>query len=149
MTSAVHGDGTPWARAADVDGVALARGRRAHQRTYRVIVESDRARLMVLGCEAGGRWDSEALDALSSLAAHKAREAPELLRRSATVAWGRRWLSLLSVAAQTAVAETLQSPGSPHLSELDGAEPPLGDLLALGCEQPAPDASAPPSRLPR
>ena len=82
------------------------------------------------------------------MAGYRARDAPELLRRSASLAWLRRWGCLLSVAAQTALAETLLAPGSPHLTEVDGEAPPLGDLLALGCAQGGPEPRAP-SRLPR
>ena len=101
-------------------------------------------RLVVLGCEVGGRWAPEALALVSCLAAHKTEEAPELLRRSASLAWHRRWSTMLSVAAQRALAEPLLAPGSPHLSEVVVAEPPLGELLA------GPIAADPagPSRLP-
>ena len=67
---------------------------------------------------------------LRLLAAQKAEQATPLLQRSAQLAWHRRWLGLLSVAAQTALAETLLRPGSPHLQERDAAEPQLGDLFA-------------------
>ncbi len=68
---------------------------------------------------------------LRTLSAHKAREAPELLRRSAALAWHRRWMILLSVAAQTALAETLLAPASPHLTELVGDPPPsLGNAAS-------------------
>ena len=81
---------------------------------------------MVLGCEVGGRWSQPALEVLRNLAAAKSREAPPLLRRSAALAWHRRWLSHLSVAAQLALAETLVAPLSPHLSAFDAVEPFLG-----------------------
>ena len=90
----------------------------------------ERARLVVLGCEVGGRWSTEALGVLRELTRAKAREAPQLLRQTAALAWYRRWGCMLSVAAQTALAETLLAPTSPHLTELDGEPPPLGDVLA-------------------
>ena len=75
---------------------------------------------------------------LACLIEHKCEEAPALLRRSAALAWHRRWSSLLSVVAQTALAQTLSHPGSPHLDETAGPEPFLGDLLAgwEGAEPP-------------
>ena len=103
-----------------------------------------RARLLVLGCEVGGRWDPEALAVLRTMAEHKSEQATALLRRSACLAWHRRWLSLLSVAAQRALAETLLRPGSPHLEERDALEPPLGELLPMERLAEAPE----PSRLP-
>ncbi len=42
----------------------------------------------------------------------------------------------MSVEAQTAVAETLLAPGSPHLTELDGTEPSVGELLVQSWEVP-------------
>jgi len=128
MASPVHADGTAWARAADVDGVALLRTRRKHEDDYPELVQGGRARLLVLGCEVGGRWDPEALEVLRVMAAHKAEQTTALLRASARMAWHRRWLGLLSVAAQTSLVETLLRPGSPHLSERDAEEPLLGEL---------------------
>ena len=75
------------------------------------------------------------MDIIRSLALAKSREAPEL-RLSVRTAWQNRWLNILSVAAQTAVSETLLAPGSPHLTEIDGDEPPVGELLALDVEAP-------------
>ena len=78
-------------------------------------------RLVVLGCEVGGRWYPEALRILGSLAEVKSQEAPSLLRQSIRMAWHRRWLGLLSVAAQTALADSLLKPEGPHRWEIDGA----------------------------
>ena len=38
---------------------------------------------------------------------------------------------MLSVAAQTALVETLLRPSSPHLTELDGNTPDLSDVLCV------------------
>ena len=38
---------------------------------------------------------------------------------------------MLSVAAQTALVETLLRPSSPHLTELDGHTPDLSDVLCV------------------
>ena len=54
-----------------------------------------RARLVVLGCEVGGRWSTEASSLLSALAEAKARCEPEVVRKSAMVAWLRRWSVLM------------------------------------------------------
>ena len=101
---------------------------------------------MVLGCEVGGRWDREALDVLRELARAKSRVAPDLLRLTAALAWHRRWMCMLSVAAQTALAETLLAPCSPHLSERDGEVPDLGDVLAGGRDIEGPSFSRLPLR---
>ena len=117
MVSPLHADGSAWSRAADVDGVALGRTRDKHRGDYPELADGERARLLVLGSETFGRWDPEALRAIAVLARHKAEEAPALLRRSAALAWHRRWMGLLSVAAQTALAESILHPGSPQLTE--------------------------------
>ena len=123
------------------DGVALTRTRDRHRRRYPELVDNGQAKLMVLGSEIFGRWDPEALRALSVLAANKAQEAPELVRRSAGLAWHRRWLAMLSVAAQTALVETLIRPGNPYLTEHAGDVPPLGDVLTLQPELDPPEHS--------
>ena len=95
-----------------------------------------RARLVVLGAEIGGRWAPEAIDILRSLADAKCRSSPLLLRRSAKLAWYQRWIRMLSVAAQSALAETLKSPSSLHITELDRDSPDLSDVLCLDRECP-------------
>ena len=145
MASPLHADGTPWPRAADVDGVAAARERANHERTYRDLHRHGRAKLVILGCETGGRWDPEVHGVLLGLALAKSRDAPRRLQKSAALAWGRRWINMLSVAAQAALAETLVAPGSNHLTEIDGDAPEIADLL-LDDGPPAPSASRRPLR---
>ena len=43
---------------------------------------SRRARLVVLGCEVGGRWSEETRQFLTGLVAAKARSEPEIMRKS-------------------------------------------------------------------
>ena len=128
MASPLHANGQAWPRAADNDGVALQRTRRDHETTYRDLIASDRAHLAILGCEVGGRWDPEALSILRQLAAAKAREAPSLIQRSTQMAWHRRWLSLLSVATQTSLAESLLQPSGPQRAEFDGCTPLCSEI---------------------
>ena len=125
----MHGDGTAWPRADDRDGIALARTRRSHERTYADICASDRAAFVMLGSELGGRLNPDALEILRQLSAAKARGAPELLHRSVQFAWHNRWLNLLSVATQTVLAESLLRPGSVNTSERDGPCPSLLELF--------------------
>ena len=95
------------------------------------------ARRVVFSVETGGRWAPEALTILRNMAEAKSRASPELLRRSAQAAWYQRWIRMLSVAAQTALVETLLRPTSPHLSEQDGAPPDLSDVLCVDREAPS------------
>ena len=129
LVSAVHGDGTSWAGAARRDGVALERARRVHEDTYAEICSSDRAKLVILGSELEGRLSPDALTILRKLSAAKARQAPELLQRSVQFAWHSRWLNLLSITVQVAVAESLLRPGTTSTAERDGPCPHLLEPL--------------------
>ena len=66
----------------------------------------------------------------------KSRASPELLRRLAQVVWYQRWIRMLSVAAQTALVETLLRPSSPRLTELDGDTPDLSGGLGVDGRAP-------------
>jgi len=137
LVSALHADGTIWPRAADRDGVALARARRLHRTAYPELADGTRGRLVVLGTELGGRWAPEAITLLRCLAEAKSRSSPALLRRSAQLAWYQRWIRMLSVASQTALAEALTRPVSPHYTEMDGDTPDLSDILCMDREGPS------------
>ena len=130
MVSPLHADGSPWSRAAEMDGVSFRRTEQKHRGTYDELQRSNRVQLVILGNEVFGRWNQETLKILPVLCAHKAREAPPLLKRSAASAWHRRWINMLSVASQIAVSETLLDPTNHHLTELGGEPPPLDDVLA-------------------
>ena len=45
------------------------------------------ARLVVLGCEVGGRWSDESRQFLTGLAAAKAMNEPEIMRKSTMFYW--------------------------------------------------------------
>ena len=141
LVSALHADGSSWHRADTEDGVSLNRTEEEHRVTYHEVCASDRAHSVMLGAELGGRMSPAALRILRSLAAAKAREAPAVLQRRARLAWHRRWLSMVSVAVQVAVAESLLEPMSHHRTELDSITPLFSDL-------PGRDAVVPCSRLP-
>ena len=103
----LHQDGSPWPRAAVEDGVSLRRARADKETKYWELLGSNEAHLVVLACEVGGRWSAEATAMVRDLVAARVREAVPLLRRSAALAWHRRWWSILSCAAQRSVAATL------------------------------------------
>ena len=95
-------------------------------RSHHELLHGDRCRLAVVEIETGEHWSCEALDFVSQTAAAKAGEAPPVLRRSAHLAWSRRWLRMLSVACGEAFASSLLDapdvapPGTegPHLTWL-------------------------------
>ena len=109
MVGVLHRDGRPWRGADQSDGLRLRAARRRKEITYPELVGSGRAKLLVLSCELGGRWSPEALGLLRQLAWHRSQRSTSLLRKSACHAWQRRWLCVVSVAAQAAFAASLAS----------------------------------------
>ena len=106
-------------------------------------MDSPLGELVVLGTEVGGRWNQDALRLVRRLARFRARAAPQLLRRSAAVAWSNRWWGILSIAVQDALAATIARDGHLALGGTDADEEvPLADVLLSA----APAAS--PSWLP-
>lgn len=123
------------------DGACFAAARRRKARRYPELAAGEQGRLVVLGCDIGGRWEAEAWKLLQGLVKAKSRATPELLRRSSGFAWQRRWASMVAVAAQTALAASLAEPMALNSTFPDGGMPDLSDVLCR--------ASAPPehSRL--
>ena len=60
---------------------------------------------MTAGCETGGRLATEAVELVEAAACARARTSPALLRPAAARAWRYRWLPMLSVVTQDALAE--------------------------------------------
>ena len=121
MVSPLRTDGRPHPRASEQAGVALERGRRAKETTYPELLQSSRLRLLTAGIETGGRLSIEGLDLLSKLAAHKTGSEPPALRASAARAWRSRWVTMISVVSQDALAATLVDDG---VALLDAAQVP-------------------------
>ena len=94
------------------------------------LVAGNRCALVVVAVETGGRWSSEAVDLVSSLAGARARDAPPLLRRSTFLAWRRRWSRMLAVSCGRAFASSLVTSCSVTPDGQDGPPPELADLLA-------------------
>ena len=86
VVSPLRRNGRARARAAEVDGAALAGARRRKERTYPEL-DGGGTRLVVLGCEVGGRWNDEARRFVNRLAALRAAQAPPLLRHSVRAAF--------------------------------------------------------------
>ena len=118
--------------------------KRKRQRTYPELAVARRCKLVVLGVEVGGRFSREAVAFLRRLAKARARESPARLRPAVQRASLHRWMGMLAVAAQRALAYSLLELPLAGADECDGTEPPLGDLLAdaRGAE------AVPASRLP-
>ena len=107
LVSPLTGCGGPRDRSDEEPGAALCAARRKKHRTYPELLDGLHAKLLVLGCEVGGRWSQEAVTLLSLLAAVKAREAPPLLRGQLRGALMARWSAIVAVATLDAFAATL------------------------------------------
>ena len=93
---------------ADKDGVALMRARRHKEQTYPELVQpGERARLVVLGLEVGGRWSKEARVFVQLLARARVRSELPVIQRRVEQAWRLRWLSNISCAAARAFAASV------------------------------------------
>ena len=106
------------------------RARRDKELKYHGLVSGNCCALVVVAVETGGRWSSEAVDFVSSLAGAQARDAPPLLRRSSFLAWRRRWSRMLAVSCGRAFASSLVTSCSVTPDGQDGPPPDLADLLA-------------------
>ena len=70
LVSPLHSNGSAWRGASDRDGVVLEAARRRKERTYPELVHRrhNRARLVVLAAEVGGRWSDETRSFIRALA---------------------------------------------------------------------------------
>ena len=116
--------------AAAADGAALRVAERRKHAAYPEVTWGGPQTLVVLGWEVGGRWTAQARRFVRDLVRLKAYRAPPAIRAAATVAWARRWWSMLSVAVQQAVAGTALGRGWLQLLQQEaGAGPPLDGIL--------------------
>ena len=107
MGSAHHANGTPYARAATEDGMTIERLTQQKHDDYSELVASDRVHFVVLACEEGGRWGPDVFAVFRDLVRLKVAPLHPLLRRSAALAYTRRWWSILAVGAQSAAIDCI------------------------------------------
>ena len=114
-----------------MNGTVAARARADKEATYAELLVGDRCRLVVVCIETGGRWSQEAVNFVDALAAARSREAAQILRRPAHLAWRRRWTRMLAVACARALAASLVAPSAVPTAQpgVDGAPPALADLF--------------------
>ena len=111
-----------------MDGAVLVRARRGKERKYAELLEGDRCHLVVVGV-TGGRWSEKALKFVNAMAAAEALETPTVLRRSAHLAWQRRWMRMLAISCGKAFASSLVSSREDTWAGTEGATPDLAHLL--------------------
>ena len=108
--------------------ILLAHAEKKKRRTYPELVDSSRLRLVTVATEVGGRFSKTARELLEVAAACRARGEPRALQPAAARRWCERWLTMLSVSAQDALAATLVDDGVALLDGHDGCQPPPADL---------------------
>ena len=104
--------------------------------TYPELVASDRARFVVLACEEGGRWGPDVFEVVKDLVKLKVAPLHPLLRRSAALAYTRRWWSILAMGAQTAAIDCIL--GKDPQVWVPQSAPPLASVLAWADIAPEP-----------
>ena len=135
LVSPLTRTGQPQPCAADVDAAALRTAERRKAATYPELQGAGPQKLVVLGSEVGGRFNSDAhrlVRDLVRLVRLRSYRAPPALRAAAASGWRRRWWGMLSVAVQQAVASTALGqpwPQPPHATSVEG--PPLDRVLDL------------------
>jgi len=139
MGSALHVNGTPYAHAATEDAKAIERLTRQKHNDYPELVASDRIRYVVLACEEGGRWGPDVFEVVSDLVRLKVAPLHPMLRRSAALAYTRKWWAVLATGAQSAAIDCILGQ-DPQVWVPRGA-PPLAVDLAWA------DVAPEPSRL--
>ena len=137
MGSAIHMNGTPCPGASTADGKAIDRLTRLEHNKYHELVASDRVHYVVLACEEGGRWGPDVFKVVEDLVRLKVAPVHPLLRRSAVLAYMRKWWAILAVGAQSAAVDCIFG-RDPQVWVPKGA-PPLASVLAWA--DTAPEAS--------
>ena len=131
VVSAVDGAGNPHARAANIDGVALATAEDRKADKYpELAVANPYGVLTVLAMEVAGRWSGTCVITLRALVRCRVQRDPPVLRRAAALAWTRRWSGFVAIALQRAVAVSLLDTVPPLADNpYHEAEVFLADLL--------------------
>ena len=136
MGCAMHANGTPYLVAATTNGMAIDRLTQRKHDHYPELVTSDRVHFVVLACEEGGRWGPDVFAVVNDLVRLKVAPVHPLLRRSAALAYTRRWWSILAMGAQTAAIDCIF--GKDPQVWIPHTAPPLASVLAWADIAPEP-----------
>lgn len=157
LVSPLHVDGSPYGRADQKPGVAFGRAEHSKRTTYPELVDSPVLRLLTVATETGGRFNRTAKTLIADAARARARSEPRVLERAAARGWMTRWITMLAVAAQDALAATLVNEGVGQLDGVDGYAPLAVDIWLDGgaecggqdaaTESPPLDSAAAPAAL--
>ena len=123
MISPLHADGTAWAKTARIPGHSFLRARKDKEDKYPELCHSSTLRLVTAAVETGGRLCKEAVELVETAAVARSLSDPKPLRKHTARCWRARWLAMISVASQDALAATLVADGSSLLDAAVGAAP--------------------------
>ena len=141
MGTALHADGTPHPGAANIDGTTIRRlTYRKCVTEYPDLATSAELEYLVLACEEGGRWGPDQFRSVRNLVRLKIAPIHPLLRRSAALAYTRRWWHILSIGAQLVAADCILGQDSPIPTS--DTDLPLASVLTLAEIAPEPSRMA-------
>ena len=136
--TALHADGTPHPDAANIDGTTIRRlTYRKCVTEYPGLATSPGLEYFILACEEGWRWGPDRFRLVRDLVRLKVAPIHPLLRRSAALAYMRRWWHLLSIGAQTVATDCIL--GHNSLTPTPDTDLPLATVLTLA--EIAPESS--------
>jgi len=138
MTCAISGKSTVMPRAHCIAGTALAACEKVKRtKKYPEFARSQYIDFLTPGIEVGGRFNNDAHQVINGLVQWKTARVHPLLRRSAALAYTKRWYSIISLATQSAHITTIRNlPVNPALPTVE--EPLLADVLILADVPPTP-----------
>ena len=124
-------NGNPHPKCAVIAGAAFEIAEKRKDTAYWEAAQAEgKVQLETLACEIGGRWSENSIKWVGRLAKYKASSELPHLRRAAEFAWHSRWSSILSIAAQRALALSLTEVDSEAIKPFLGFEPKVGEILA-------------------
>ena len=132
MVSVLHADGRPWDGATTKPGSSFGRAYKSKWRAYPELKDSATVRLVLAAAEVGGRLNQESLELLDAAAQCRAQHDPAVLRRQAARAWRARWIGMIAVSAQDALAATLIQEGLGILDAPAGTVPETAEVWIDG-----------------
>ena len=103
--------GHPQPCSIEVDGAALQVAEIRKEAAYIELTRGGPQKLLVLGSDIGGRWNTGARRFVRDLVRLRAQRAPAAARGAAASAWARPWWSILSVTVQLAVTSSARNDG--------------------------------------
>ena len=131
QVSPLDQNGIPHPKCAVEAGAAFVVAEKRKTNAYREAAQAaGKVMLETFACEIGGRWSENCIKWVAHLAKYKASSELPHLQRASEFAWHSRWWSILSVAAQRALALSLIEVDSDAIKPLADFEPRVGEILA-------------------